>query len=59
MIASVLRDLESGGRLEGAHIGNDMRRRIIKYGNDATFLTLAWTHLQARETDLTREKKKW
>ena len=26
-------------------------------GSDATLLTLAWTHLQAREAGLTRERK--
>jgi hypothetical protein len=56
MTDSVLRDLESGGRTERTHIGNDMRQRIIKSGNDATLLTLAWTHLQAREAGLTRER---
>ena len=32
----VLRDLESGERAEGTHIGNDMRQRAISFGNDAT-----------------------
>ncbi len=54
----VLRDLGSGGRTEGEHIVNDMRQRAISSGSDATLLTLAWIHLQAREARLSREKKK-
>ena len=58
MTSSMLRDLESGGRTEGGHIVNDMRQRVLASGSDATLLTLAWTHLQAREARLSREKKK-
>ena len=34
MTASLLRDLESSGRAEGEHIGNDMLRRVISSGSD-------------------------
>ena len=44
------------GQTERTHIGNDMRQRIIKSENDATLLTLAWTHLQDREACLARER---
>ncbi|MEY4961220.1 MAG: hypothetical protein RL610_1399 [Pseudomonadota bacterium] len=57
MTDSVLRDLGSGGRAERTHIGNDMRQRVLASGSDATLLTLAWTHLQAREARLAREKR--
>ena len=57
MTSSMLRDLESGGRTEGGHIVNDMRQRVLASGSDATLLTLAWTHLQAREARLARERK--
>ena len=53
----VLRDLVSGGRTEGEHIVNDMCQRAISSGSDATLLTLAWIHLQAREARLSREGK--
>ena len=53
----VLRDLVSGERAEGTHIVNDMRQRAISSGSDATLLTLAWIHLQAREARLSRERK--
>ncbi len=57
MTASMLRDLESGGKTEGEHIVNDMRRRAIAAGSDATLLAVAWVHLQAREARLARERK--
>ena len=53
--ASMLRDLESGGRTEGAHIVADMLSRARAAGSDATLLGIAWTHLQAREARLARE----
>ena len=34
MTDSLLRDLESSGRAEGEHIGNDMLRRVISSGSD-------------------------
>ncbi len=57
MTASMLRDLESGGKTEGNHIVNDMRMRALAAGSDAAMLSVAWAHLQAREARLLREKK--
>ena len=53
--ASMLRDLESGGRTEGAHIVGDMLVRARAAGSDATLLAAAWAHLQARDARLARE----
>jgi 2-dehydropantoate 2-reductase len=53
--ASMLRDLESGGRTEGEHIVHDMLKRARAAGSDATVLAIAWAHLQAREARLVRE----
>ncbi len=53
--ASMLRDLESGGRTEGAHIVGDMLARARAPGTTAPLLGIAWTHLQAREARLARE----
>ena len=53
--ASMLRDLESGGRTEGAHIVGDMLTRARKAGSDATMLSVAWAHLQARDARAARE----
>ena len=47
--ASMLRDLESGGRTEGEHIIGDMLRRARAFGVDAPLLRLARCHLQAYE----------
>ncbi|HEU4671047.1 MAG TPA: 2-dehydropantoate 2-reductase [Dyella sp.] len=47
--ASMLRDLESGQRTEGAHIVGDMLRRARAAGQAAPLLDLAWVHLQAYE----------
>ncbi len=47
--ASMLRDLESGQRIEGAHIVGDMRQRAHAAGLAAPMLDLAWVHLQAYE----------
>ena len=55
--ASMLRDLESGGRTEGEHIVADMLKRARGAGSDATVLGLSWAHLQAREARLRRETK--
>lgn len=57
LTASMLRDLESGGRTESDHIVNDMRLRSIAAGSDATLLSVAWAHFQAREARLARERK--
>lgn len=56
--ASMLRDLESGGRTEGAHIVGDMLVRARAAGSAATMLSVAWTHLQARDARLARESAK-
>lgn len=55
--ASMLRDLESGARTEGQHIVADMLKRSRAAGHDATVLSLAWAHLQARDARLQRETK--
>lgn len=57
LTASMLRDLESGGKTESNHIINDMRLRAIAVGSDATLLSIAWVHFQAREARLARERK--
>ncbi|MDB5803005.1 MAG: Ketopantoate reductase [Betaproteobacteria bacterium] len=55
--ASMLRDLESGARTEGQHIVADMLKRSRAAGTEATVLSLAWAHLQARDARLARETK--
>jgi 2-dehydropantoate 2-reductase len=55
LTASMLRDLESGGRTEGAHIVGDMLRRARAAGIDPGPLRAAWCHLQAAERS--RERK--
>ena len=47
--ASMLRDLESGGRVEAAHIVGDMWHRARAAGMDAPRLQAAWAHLQCYE----------
>ena len=47
--ASMLRDLESGGRTEGAHIIGDMLHRARGFAIDAPLLRVANCHLQAYE----------
>jgi 2-dehydropantoate 2-reductase len=47
--ASMLRDLEAGGRVEADHIVGDMLRRARGAGVDARLLTAAFCHLQAYE----------
>lgn len=47
--ASMLRDLEGGGRVEGDHVVGWMLEKARKHGLDETFLTLANTHLKAYE----------
>jgi 2-dehydropantoate 2-reductase len=49
LTASMLRDLESGGRTEGAHSVGDMLRRAEAAGIDPGPLRAAWCHLQAAE----------
>ncbi len=47
--ASMLRDLESGGQVEGDHIVGWMLDKARKHGVDDTILSLAYTHLKAYE----------
>ena len=47
--ASMLRDLEGGGRVEADHIVGDMLRRARTAGADARLLAAAYCHLQAYE----------
>lgn len=47
MTASMLRDLESGGRVEADQIVGDMLRRGRKAGVDVSLLRVAYAHLQA------------
>jgi len=55
MTASMLRDLEAGGRTEGAHIVGDMLVRARAAGIDPGPLRHAWCHLQAAENRRQRE----
>jgi 2-dehydropantoate 2-reductase len=45
--SSMLRDLESGGRIEGDHIVGDMVRRAREADVPAPLLRAAYVHLQA------------
>jgi 2-dehydropantoate 2-reductase len=47
--ASMLRDLESGGRVEVDHIVGWMLDRARRHGVDDTLLSVAFTHLKAFE----------
>jgi 2-dehydropantoate 2-reductase len=47
--ASMLRDLENGGRIEGDHIVGWMLDLARRHGVDDTLLSLAFTHLKAFE----------
>ena len=47
--ASMLRDLEAGGQVEGDHIVGWMLERARKHGVDDTVLSMAYTHLKAYE----------
>jgi 2-dehydropantoate 2-reductase len=47
--ASMLRDLEAGGRVEGDHIVGWMLERARRHGIDAPVLAMAYTHLKAYE----------
>jgi 2-dehydropantoate 2-reductase len=47
--ASMLRDLEGGGRVEADHIVGWMLERARRHGADDTVLSLAYTHLKAFE----------
>jgi 2-dehydropantoate 2-reductase len=47
--ASMLRDLEGGGAIEGDHVVGWMLDKARKHGVDDTILSLAYTHLKAYE----------
>ena len=47
--ASMLRDIEAGGRVEADHIVGDMLRHARAAGADARLFTAAYCHLQAYE----------
>jgi 2-dehydropantoate 2-reductase len=47
--ASMLRDLEGGGQVEGDHIVGWMLERALKHGVDDAVLSMAYTHLKAYE----------
>jgi 2-dehydropantoate 2-reductase len=49
LTASMLRDLESGQRIEADHIVGDMLRRARDAGVKAPMLEVAFAHLQAFE----------
>jgi len=49
LTSSMLRDLESGQRIEADHIVGDMLRRAREAGGSAPMLEAAFTHLQAFE----------
>jgi 2-dehydropantoate 2-reductase len=49
LTASMLRDLEAGGRTEGAHVVGDMLARARAAGLEPGPLRAAWCHLQAAE----------
>lgn len=53
--ASMLRDLESGARIESSHIVGDMLHRVVAAGGVAPLLEAAWVHLQVR--DLRRQRE--
>jgi 2-dehydropantoate 2-reductase len=55
LTASMLRDVERGGRTEADHILGDMLRRAEEAGLDATLLRLADCHLQTYERRRLRE----
>ncbi len=47
--ASMMRDLETGGKVEGDHIVGWMLERARKHGIDDTILSLAYAHLKTYE----------
>lgn len=49
LTASMLRDLQAGGRTEGAHIVGDMLKRVCAAGLEPGALAAAWCHLQVAE----------
>lgn len=57
LTASMLRDLEAGGRIESEHIVGDMLRRAQAAGVEPGVLRVAHAHLQAREARRAREAR--
>lgn len=55
-MASMLRDLEAGGRTEGRHVVADMLRRARAAGVEPGALPAAWCALETRETRVRRER---
>lgn len=55
LAASMLRDLEGGGRIEADHIIGDLLRRGTEAGIEAPRLRIAYTHLKAHETRQARK----
>ncbi len=49
MNASMLRDLEAGGRVEADHITGYLLRRAREHGIDDTLLAIAYAHLKSYE----------
>lgn len=54
LTASMLRDLESGARVEADHIVGDMLRRGRALGLDVSLLRVAYAHLQAYQQRVLR-----
>ncbi|CAJ0742004.1 2-dehydropantoate 2-reductase [Ralstonia mannitolilytica] len=54
LTASMLRDLESGARVEADHIVGDMLRRGRALGTDVSLLRVAFAHLQAYQQRVLR-----
>jgi 2-dehydropantoate 2-reductase len=54
LTASMLRDLESGGPTEAAHIVGDMLERVRASGIEPGALRAAWCHLQVAERRRTK-----
>ncbi len=54
--ASMLRDIEHGGRIEGDHILGDLIRRGERSLPERSLLRLAYTHLKAYEARRAREQ---
>lgn len=55
LAASMLRDVEGGGRIEADHIIGDLLRRGAETGVEAPRLRIAYTHLKAYEAKRARE----
>lgn len=55
LAASMLRDLEGGGRIEADHIIGDLLRRGAEGGVEAPRLRIAYAHLKAHEARQARE----